>query len=89
MGSITSSEEQAALRALHTDWDSLQRLPVSETTVLRAEALACEHQLRGTGAVHLACALTWQELLGLPVTLAAFDARLIQAAREANLRTLP
>lgn len=45
--------------------------------------------MRGYDATHLACALIWQEALGLPVTLATFDARLIQAARQIKMAHLP
>jgi len=51
--------------------------------------LACEHDLRGYDATHLACALIWQESLGLPVTLATFDGQLVQAAKAVRIEILP
>jgi hypothetical protein len=64
-------------------------LPITENTVIRGDALAVEHNLRGYDATHLACALIWQETLGRPVTLASFDSQLIEAAREVQMTYLP
>jgi len=64
-------------------------MPITENTVARGDALAVGHNLRGYDATHLACALIWQETLGMPVTLASFDSQLIEAAREVQLAYLP
>ena len=85
MGIISQDDADRALRLFRLEWVSLQRLPINENTVVRADYLACEHNLRGYYAVQLACALIWQEALGLPVTLASFDRGLIQAAREIQM----
>ena len=45
----------------------------TENTVVRGDTLAVEHNLRGYAATHPACALIWQETLGMPVTLASFE----------------
>jgi predicted nucleic acid-binding protein len=89
MNLISAEEALAALRQFRSEWESFQRLPVTENTVIRGDALAVEHNLRGFDATHLACALIWQETLGLPVTLASFDGQLIQAARAAGMACLP
>ncbi len=89
MNLISPDEALAALREFRLEWESFQRLPVTENTVIRGDALACAHNLRGYDATHLACALIWQETLGSPVTLASFDSQLIQAAREISLAYLP
>jgi len=86
---ITPDETLAALRQFRSEWESLQRLPITENTVARGEALAVEHNLRGRDATHLACALIWQETLGMPVTLASFDSQLIEAARGVQMAYLP
>lgn len=86
---IKPDETFAALRQFRSEWESLQRLPITENTVARGDALAVEHNLRGNDATHLACALIWQETLGMPVTLASFDSQLIEAAREVQLAYLP
>jgi predicted nucleic acid-binding protein len=86
---ITPDETLAALRQFRSEWESFQRLPITENTVVRGDILAVEHNLRGYDATHLACALIWQETLGMPVTLASFDSQLIEAAREVQLAYLP
>jgi predicted nucleic acid-binding protein len=80
---------QAALAEFHEEWPRLFRLPIRETTVGRADDLAWTHGLRGYDAVHLACAMLWQESVGHPVTLATFDESLCQAAAQAGLRAWP
>jgi len=85
-------EEQSARRMIdefRTDWVSLNRIPVTETLVARADRLACEFGLRCYDAVHLAATLTWQENLNFPVTLATFDKELADAARQSGLGILP
>ena len=86
---ITSDDTLAALRQFHSEWESFQRLPITENTVVRGDVLAVEHNLRGYDATHLACALIWQETLGMPVTLASFDGQLIEAARGVQVAYLP
>lgn len=85
---IPPAETPAATRQFRSEWESLQRLPINESTVARGDILAVEHNLRGYDAIHLACALIWQETLGMPVTLATFDSQLIEAARRVHLRYL-
>ena len=86
---ISSDGALAALRQFRSEWESFQRLPITENTVIRGDALAYEHNLRGYDATHLACALIWQETLGTQVTMASFDGQLIEAAREAWMACLP
>ena len=86
---ISPDETLAALRQFRSEWESFQRLPISENTVIRGGDLAIEHNLRGYDAMHLACALIWQETLGMPVTLASFDSQFIEAARNVNMASLP
>ncbi len=86
---ISPKEVLVALRQFQSDWDSYQRLPITENTVRRGDVLACEHNLRGYDATHLACALIWQETLGMPVTLATFDSQLARAAMEVEMEILP
>ena len=78
-----------ALEQFRSDWMDFQRVPVTETLVARADALACEHNLRGYDAIHLAAALTWQDLLEVPVTLVTYDKELAGAARTLGMMVLP
>jgi len=86
---ISPDETLAALRQFRSEWESFQRLPINENTVIRGSDLAIEQNLRGYDATHLACALIWQETLGMPVTLASLDSQLIEAARNVNMSSLP
>ncbi len=65
------------------------RVPVTETLVARAEALAWTHGLRGYDAVQLASALTWQDALGQETVLATFDRQLWEGGLQAGLRVWP
>jgi uncharacterized protein len=89
MNLISSEGALEALCQFRMEWESFQRLPITENTVIRGDFLAYEHDLRGFDATHLACALIWQETLGAPVTLASFDGQLIGAAREVGMAYLP
>lgn len=82
-------EAAAALGRFRSEWESLTRLPGTENVIVRGDLLAIEHNLRGYNAMYLACALTWQETLGIKVTLATFDRRLWEAAREIKMEYLP
>ncbi|MCE7904278.1 MAG: PIN domain-containing protein [Anaerolineae bacterium CFX3] len=78
-----------ALKDVRAEWQDYQRILINENLVARADALACEHNLRGYDAVHLACALTWQDALQTPVTFATFDGQLRDAAKNSGLSVLP
>jgi predicted nucleic acid-binding protein len=78
-----------AQRRFWREWPDLMRVPVTETLVARAEALAWAHGLRGYDAVQLASAMTWQDALGQEIVLATFDRQLWDGARDAGLRPWP
>jgi uncharacterized protein len=78
-----------AQRRFSREWPDLMRVPVTETLVARAEALAWAHGLRGYDAVQLASALTWQDALGQEIVLATFDRQLWDGARDSGLRPWP
>ena len=78
-----------AQRRFSREWPDFMRVPVTESLVARAEALAWAHALRGYDAVQLASALTWQDALGQEIVLATFDRQLWEAAPQAGLRAWP
>ena len=86
---MDDNEAQRVLRIFRDEWESLLRLPITETTVQRADHLACQHGLRGYDAVHLAAALLWPETTKRPITLATYDRALWQAAKAEGLGLLP
>ncbi len=86
---VSQEDAQQFLDMFHKEWSGFTRLPITEPLVARAEALACEHNLRGYDAIHLAAALTWQELLDLPVTVVTYDKELAKAARALGVAVYP
>ena len=86
---ITREGAAKALQVFSADWESLIRLPVTETLVARAGLLALEQVLRGYDAMHLATALTWRETLGEEITLATFDRELWHGAQATGLTPWP
>lgn len=88
-GLLSPAAARKAQRAFVGEWMDLARVLVSEAVVERAQALAWEHALRGSDAVHLASALFWQESVDGATVFATFDRRLWKAAREAGLNSWP
>ena len=86
---ITRAGAAKANQVFSADWESLIRLPVTETLVARAGFLALEHVLRGYDAMHLATALAWRETLGEEITLATFDRELWRGAKATGLTPWP
>jgi predicted nucleic acid-binding protein len=89
MGVLLPDEAEAALEAFRVEWPDYIRIQITEALVARADSLAWQHGLRGYDAVHLATALTWQDGMGEPVTLATFDRRLWESARQSGLLVFP
>jgi len=89
IGLASRNAAAAGLADFESDWSDLVRLQVGEATVARAAALAWAQGLRGYDAVHLACALVWQESLGDAITLATYDRELWRAAVDTGLLPWP
>ena len=89
MEMIDSEGCRKALEIFRAEWESFIRLPVYEATVIRADSLTVRHNLRGYDAIHLACALIWQESIGRTVRLITYDNQLRQAGQEEGIILLP
>lgn len=89
LGAVTREVAEAARRVLQIDWRDFARIAVSEHLIDRASDLAWIHGLRGYDSVQLAAAMTWQEELGIPVTLATFDGQLWEAAGRVGFDLYP
>ena len=89
LGVLRPQSRQDAHRDFLRDWADVSRIPVTEALVTRADTLAWDYALRAYDAVQLASALTWQESLGRPVTLATFDHELWEAGRKAGMHVWP
>ncbi len=86
---LTEGDAKKAIMIFRSEWEILQRLPVTKVTVARGDSLAWELGLRGYDALHLASALLWQETLDIPTTLATYDRQLWEAANNSGLGLLP
>jgi predicted nucleic acid-binding protein len=89
IGLLGAESGRGAQRAFASQWTDIARVPVTESLVSRAEALAWDYALRGYDALQLASALTFQESAGTAVTLATFDRQLWKAGRKAGLPIWP
>ena len=85
LGSLSAESGRKAQRAFLGQWKDLAKIPVTEALLSRADTLAWDCALRAYDAVQLASALTWQESVGMPVTLATFDRQLWEAGQKAGM----
>ena len=86
---LTHEAAASVLQVFRSEWPTLVRVQATEVLVARVDVLAWELGLRGYDAVHLASALSWQEGLGVPVTMATFNRRLWEAAEQRGLSPFP
>ena len=89
LGIVQAENGRRAQRTFASQWPDIAKVPVTETLVSRAETLAWDFALRGYDAVQLASALTWQEAVGVEITLATFDHHLWDAGKKAGVRVWP
>ena len=71
------------------DWESFNRIEVTDPLNTFIEQIAAKHPLRGFDLIHLASALMLQSCLAEPILFATADRRLLDAARKENLQTFP
>ena len=89
LGVIRSPEVEKARELFEAEWADWVTTSLTNSLVIRADALAWQHSLRGYDAVHLASCLLWQEGLGERVKLATFDRELWQAGQAVGLEVWP
>ncbi len=89
IGSISREDGELAIAAFETDWNNLVRLQMTEAIIAQAASLAWQKGLRGYDAVHLACAVTWRDVLQSPVMMVTYDRELWQSAQEEGLDLFP
>ncbi len=89
MGIVTEESSNQVIKLFRSEWESYQRLPVTEATVHRADLLVTDHDLCGYDAVHLAAALLWQETLGEIIYFATFDRQLRTTAKSLGFHPWP
>jgi predicted nucleic acid-binding protein len=86
---LLSKDFLEALDEFRNQWTYYQHINIDDVLIVRADSLASIYALRGYDAIHLACALTWQDLLNSPITLATFDKELHEAAEKSGVQVLP
>jgi predicted nucleic acid-binding protein len=89
MKKVDAEKAKIAWRDFLSEWPSFTRLPVSPVLIERASQLAWEFGLRGYDATHFASAHTWQEILGMPITLASYDRELWLVANKVGMKVWP
>jgi predicted nucleic acid-binding protein len=89
LGVVRSPEVEKARELFEAEWADWVTTPVTNSLVIRADALAWQHSPRGYDAVHLASCLLWLEGLGERVKLATFDRELWQAGQAVGLEVWP
>jgi len=88
-GWVDKVAAQEAWQDFLQHWPSYVRLPISTLSIERAFSLVWRHRLRAYDALHLACALIWQETMAEAAAFACFDRRLRQAAAAEGLHPWP
>ena len=86
---ISSDESRDAWNKFLKEWPEINRLRISGQVTERAASLSWEFGLRGYDAIHLASALTWQEMLETSVCLANFDRLLWNSGQKAGVKIWP
>ncbi len=85
-GSFPPAERDRAVAALRRDLAAFLVVELTADVVSASLGLLARHPLRAGDAVQLASCLELRRRLGLPVGFAAFDQRLIEAARRESSR---
>jgi hypothetical protein len=81
-GAIFGEDCERALTALSEDLTAMLVVELTPEVVTRAQALLQRHSLRAGDAIQLASCLQLRDELEEPITLVAFDGRLVAAARK-------
>jgi len=89
MNWLAHATGERILKSFRQYWLDVAALPINDTLVAEADALAWHYGLRGYDAVHLASALLWRTALGEQIVLATFDRQLWDGAKQAGLDVWP
>ena len=89
MNWVEAKNAENAWHDFLSQWQSFTRILVTPALVERASQLAWEYGLRGYDATHFAAALSWQDILEMPVTLVTFDRELWLAAKKVDMAVWP
>lgn len=89
LGFLPQEEGEAARQFFGTEWKTYFQIGVTQLLLERSCDVAWLYGLKGYDAVQLAAATSWQESLGVPLTMATFDVQLWNAAARARLDRYP
>lgn len=89
VGALHPDGANLARAKFHRDWPSLIRIQTTEALIAYADELAWGLGLRAYAAVQLASASVWRDTLEEEITVATFDRRLWEAARQQGLVPFP
>lgn len=70
-------------------WLSFARLSLTTASLERASSLAWERGLQGYDAMHFSSALTWQDTIDRPVTVATYDRVLWSVTQKVGMQVWP
>lgn len=87
-GHLSDASYALSCRQFESDWGAYIRIDLRDEILLMARDLIQRYPLRGFDAIHLASALSLKSALGLGITFAAADERLLRAAEAEQLRAL-
>jgi hypothetical protein len=88
-GALPASERDRALNALGGDFERFHVVELSVDIVVEAIRILRRHPLRAPDAIQVATCLYLQRMLGTPVELVGYDARLSAAARREGVPVRP
>jgi predicted nucleic acid-binding protein len=86
---IQEHSAQMAWEQFLQEWALLTLIDITPLVINRAGDLVWKYPLRGYDAVHLAAALSWQDLVGEEITFATFDRQLWNSVRRSGLHVWP
>lgn len=85
---LDTAQYEHQKHCFRSDWAAMHTLSVDETVIRRAGVLAEGFELRGYDSVHLAAAESIWRQLNTSFQFAAFDCKLLDAARLLGMGTL-
>lgn len=84
-----SDEEFAALiREFRNDWEHFHVLEMNSEALQSLDEVIEKYALRGADSIHLSTALWFKHVVKTAITFVASDNELLQAAKNARLKTL-
>jgi predicted nucleic acid-binding protein len=86
---ISSSIFKNMIGSFRRDWESFIRVEVTDELNKTIDRVVEDYPLRGFDAIHLSSALIIDRNLSEDLLFACFDKRLLTAARDTGLQTLP